>query len=404
MPGMSLIIACALLTAGAPYEAQFAGPTIYTSLGGGHIDAFRVDPQNQHRVVAMFGPRAFLRERAGEWVEQIPADAFRRWLTAPSAGVYRLPNGEVLSRTAAIGAGKARIVGAAESGIYESADGFRTPGEPVLLPITAPLSVAFDPSGSGDVIVAGDPTGLFICKAKKLCQRHAPGRFKVVSWFADGTRMASDAKGGLWRFDGEAWERRQLSEAFVDITGVEDGGPRYGKGASGKWWLSEDHGLTWTPADAPAGRLGSGGLLARRAADGSLEVVDLNEKVHSHLEPDSIPAGAPIRWASQDVVVIGLADGVIAFERTARVARRISMPDGQKRPLLAARVLDDKLIVLAGRHQVEAFSTSSEASWSAERLADAAKSSLGWVLGLLAVGGLLVFWINRRLRQLAESP
>ncbi len=377
------------------------GPSVHAALTGGRVARILRDPLQRDSLVAVAGKRAFKRVGPGKWAAAGAAEEFRAWESPLPPGIFRLPTGELVHRAVKLSDGT--VVGAVEAGLVESANGFRNYTEPAGLPVTMVAAAAANPAAPEELTVAGDPTGLFLCEGDAACTRELPGRFTAVAWFGDGSRLAGDDTGGVWRDTGDGWARQAVGgSAVTAINGVPDGGPRHVRTRDGDTFLSNDLGHTWRPGPLPPGRLGSGGMIATVRDNGALVITGLDGRIHQPLAGGTATAESTIRWASPDVIVVGLPDGGYAVERGSWTVRRLRYPDGEERPLLEAAIQGDKLLIYAGRETVERFETAAETPWSVSRIWDETLAGWPYLVGLGAILLGLLLWINHRLRRLAD--
>ena len=383
------MILMTLFLMAAPPTAPLQGEVAYPPLtGGSGITRLVVSPDGR-RVAAVAADRAFVRMGPGKWD---PIRSVEGWVDGEPVVGRQLPTGEVIAPLIRV---DGRLIGVVEAGVVESKD-MRGLVKPTPLPVIRPVAVAVDPEGAKVVLVAGHPAGLYLCHEDR-CVREQPGSFTSVAWFADDTRLAGDAEGGVWLFvPNEQPRRLPLSKRpIVDLSGVPDGGPRYARDSLGVTWLSEDHGRSWNTAPWPGYRLGSGGMKAWRGEDGRIGVEDLQGKQVGAL--GDVPEAAPLRWAGPDHVIVGLADGLLVYERTNQVQRRHVYPGGARLPFLAAIASTDGLYVYASRDgNLVRFEGPVEAEYTPERFASDALSGAPFILTTILVLVLMGIWLNRR--------
>lgn len=388
------LLICALTAMDGTPTELLSQPSAGASLMSGDVDAFVVSPAETGRVAALARGRAFERRGAGNWVE-IGAWAVAGWKPLAPPVRDRLPTGEVLKQAGQLPNGL--HLGLVAAGIVESNDRFLHATGPTGLPLVSAALGAPMPGAADRLLVTGQPAGLFVCEEGQ-CTRALDGAFTAVAWFADDTRLACERNGDVWRYADGLWTRTlQAGAAITTLTGVPDGGPRHVATADGRAWRSEDHGLTWVEAALPGGRLGSGGQLAIVTGDGALDIKRVDGTTDRYLQPGTVPEGAPVRWASPNVVLVGLADGAIAVERQSMRTRRLLYPAGQEHPFLGGVVVGETLLIY-GAHggQLLRFETAGEAPLTWERFIEDALSGGGFILALVALLGALGIWINWR--------
>lgn len=384
-----------ILALAGGYDGELTGPVEGGHPTAGLVDGLRVDPERS-TVVAVRGDRVWRRQKPGEWIEAGTVAELSGWTSATERSSFRSPTGEPVLFATRLSGGV--TVGVVRRGLVESNDGFRTVSEPVGLPAPG-LRAAASESG-GTVLACADPSGLFRC-SESGCVWLQDVACTAVTAFEDGTILAGDDTGGVWRWDGHAWARRRLgSAAITEINGVPDGGPRHAIAEDGGSWVSQDHGKSWTTGDAAPGRLGSGGMLARIRDDGALETVELDGSRQRLTEPGSLPVGAPIRWASAEVIVIGLKDSVVVANRRSGAVRRLAYPTPPPNPFFDARVHDDKLVIHSGAGGLLRFETVAAAPWTVDRFVTSARESVWWILALVGVLAAVFWWLQRRMTRL----
>ena len=390
--GLLVAAHLALLAGSGSYAETLDGPEAGPVVLGGSVE--RLGLTIDGRLVAVAGGLAFERLGPGRW-----APTTARPISEVE-GTARLQTGETVMHVVQVPDGPQ--VGSVEAGLIESEDDFRHTTAPFGLPILGVRTVAPDPRDGRRLLVAGDPTGLFECEG--ACRRLQNGAFHGLAWFVDGTRLAGDDQGGVWREQDGRVERSQLgTAAIVDLFGVPDGGPRVAIDAAGAAWRSEDTGTTWTRVPGFEGRLGSGGQLARVTADGALDVTGLDGRIRRVAEPGLIPAGSPVRWASPELVVVGLIDGALVIDRDGGDMRRLVTSDAAPRAFFAAGASNDRLLVYCGQEgRLQRFEAPLSAPWTIQRVAGSAVDVSPLLLALGAVLAGLFVLMTIRLRSLTR--
>ena len=401
MAATHLVSMLALLATTQGEVSTLDGPKSHAVLLGGHVDSIRVAPHDRSSIVALGGESAFARVAPGRWERVGTAASYAHWPLLSGGYEARLATGQRVTDIAVLEGGLR--IGRVPAGFVESHDGFRTLSTPAGLPTIGIRAVSAAPDGSGKIVVCGAPDGLYRCQPPAQCQRELDVPCTALYWFADDTILAGDDSGGVWRFDRGFWNRSRVAQsAIIDIDGVPDGGPRHVRAEDGASWLSQDLGVSWTQKPWPSGRLGSGGMLARITKSGALEVTDLDGTVRVLTDPGRLAAAAPVRWASPELVVVALRDGVAAVEPRARAVRWLKYPEGAGSPAFhTACIIDDRLAILVGSGELLRFEASAEARWTMWRFFQSALGAAGWVAGLVVVLAVLFVWISRRFRYFA---
>lgn len=388
-----MLALCATLLLASPEAAEvtpepggrYAQPT------GASAREWLVNPQLEEQLAVVGSGGIFLRTAPQTWVP-VPAEAVAGWIPAVR-GRERLATGRVLP----VAVLPSVRVGAVSEGLVE---GKSLSGK--LQPVPVPVGVrAGALLRDGAALLAGDSEGLFVCPPTGApCERVASEAFGAVRGFADGTWIAGDEDGDLWRFaPGHPPHRvRAASDRIVGIDGVVDGGPRFAISASGQSFRSEDHGLSWVASPPAEGRLGPGGLLAGLLTDGRLRLGSLTQPLTLDEEAGAFDPAATLYWAGQSALVLASAQQLTVYE-PSRIARRVAPFDGR---LLDVQAREGRIVLLlAGDAGVSTASLPARAEGLTRSAGAMARAALLWIVPLVGLLGLLGWAWQRRMRRLA---